>query len=83
MNSKINKWALTKYSAEQYPKLFSQVGESGLLQIQEHDEIAAKVVSELSDCDEVIYVGYSKDKSSPPETITSFVDCNNRPLAKV
>ena len=75
--SKINEHAIGKYTALGYPKLFEEVGAEGLAVIQKHDEDAAKIVSEIKECDEVVYVGYSSTFSKYPDTIASFVDCKN------
>lgn len=75
--SKINEYAIEKYTASGYPKLFDEVGAEGLTAIQKHDEDAAKIISELKECDEIIYVGYSSTLSKYPDTIASFVDCKN------
>lgn len=74
---KIDSNAIGSYTKEAYPKLFEQVGINGLQKIQDHDELAAKLVAELNDCDQVIYVGFSNLKSDYPEKIASFVDCKN------
>ena len=73
----INKNALGDYTPTAYPKLFEKVGSEGLADIQKHDEDAAKIVSKLKECDEVVYAGYSETKSNYPESIASFVDCKN------
>lgn len=73
----INKNALGDYTPMAYPKLFEKVGHKGLIDIQKHDKDAAKIVSELKECDEVIYVGHSETKSNYPESIASFIDCKN------
>ena len=75
--SKINKNALGEYTEGAYPKLHKEVGDAGLKAIQEHDRNAADIIAKLSECDEVIYVGYSVGKSNFPDTIASFVDCKN------
>ncbi len=75
--SKINEYAIEKYTAHGYPRLFDEVGAEGLAVIQKHDEDAAKIVSEIKECDEVVCVGYSSTFSEYPDTITSFVDCKN------
>ena len=77
MVSKINKHALGEYTEGAYPKLHKEVGDAGLKAIQEHDRNAADIIAKLSECDEVIYVGYSVGKSNFPDTIASFVDCKN------
>ncbi|MFN3074023.1 hypothetical protein ACK1JC_10440 [Acinetobacter sp. TY2] len=75
--SKINKHALGEYTEGTYPKLHKEVGDAGLKAIQEHDRNAADIIAKLSECDEVIYVGYSVGKNNFPDTIASFVDCKN------
>ncbi len=75
--SRINEYAVIKYTKDLYPKLHKKVGDAGLKVIQEHDYDAAIIVAELSECDEVMYVGYSEGKSNYPEQIASFVDCKN------
>ena len=77
MMSKINKYAVTEYTENAYPKLHKKVGDVGLKAIQEHDRDSADIVAKLNECDEIIYVGYSEVKSNLPETIASFVDCKN------
>lgn len=77
MMPKINKHAVTEYTKDLYPKLHKKVGDDGLKAIQEHDHDAAIIVAKLSECDEVMYVGYSESKSNLPEQIASFVDCKN------
>lgn len=73
----INKHAIGNYTSTAYPKLFAKFGNEGLLSIQKHDEDAANIVANLSECDEVTYVGYSETKSKYPDVIASFVDCKN------
>jgi len=75
--SKINKYALTEYTKDAYPKLHKKVGDAGLKAIQEHDRDAGEIIAKLDECDEIVYVGYSEAKSNFPETIASFVDCKN------
>ena len=75
--SKINKHALGEYTESAYQKLHKKVGDSGLKAIQEHDQDSANIIAKLSECDEVVYVGYSEVKSNFPKTIASFVDCKN------
>ena len=50
--SKINEYAIEKYTAHGYPRLFDEVGAEGLAVIQKHDEDAAKIVSEIKECDD-------------------------------
>lgn len=76
-NSKIDVNAIENYTSESYPQLFKQVGAQGLVEIQKHDKDSAELVSKLSECDLVEYVGHSNTKSNYPEQIASFVDCKN------
>ncbi|MCG2572333.1 hypothetical protein LVY74_02020 [Acinetobacter sp. ME22] len=69
--------AYQPYTATGFPKLFDQVGEDGLKAIYEHDKKAAKLVSELNECDMVETAAYSESMSIYPTKIVSFVDCKN------
>lgn len=75
-DQKIDKFALDEYTADKYPKLFEQVGLDGLVAIQEHNKDAADIVSKLSGCDVVVYVGHSSETDYPSK-IVSFVECKN------
>lgn len=74
---KIHKNALENYTKEAYPKLHKIVGDDGLIAITSHDKCAAEIVSQLKECDQITYVGYSNNLSNYPEKIASFVDCKN------
>lgn len=74
---KVGLGAYSEYKKESYPDLFNQVGEDGLEKIFQHDMKAAYKVAERDDCDRVTYSSFSKEKSSYPSTIVSFVDCEN------
>lgn len=69
------KYSVANYTAEGYPKLHAQVGDAGLLEIQKHDALSAKIVLKLKH--KVAYVGYSESKSDFPKTIASFVRCKD------
>ena len=75
--TKIAKGAVAKATKKGYPKLFEKVGFNGFDLIHAHDKVAAQLVSELDECDQVIYVGYSDSHSNYPDLLASFVDCQN------
>jgi hypothetical protein len=69
--------AYSNYTATAFPKLYDEVGEDGFKIIYEHDKKAAKMVSELNECDMVETSAYSPSMSIYPTKIVSFVDCKN------
>ncbi|ENV46181.1 hypothetical protein P255_02986 [Acinetobacter brisouii CIP 110357] len=74
---KIAKDACQKYTKIGFHNLHAKVGDAGLKAIYEHDLKAAKVVSKLTDCDQVFFVAYSESRSTYPNELVSFVDCTN------
>lgn len=74
---KIDKNAYGVYTQTGYPKLYNAVGQAGLQDIAKHDVTASLVVAKRSDCDKVVYVGYSENKMNYPSKLASFVDCAN------
>ncbi len=75
--AKIDRDAYPVYTQSSYPTLYNQVGSAGLQKIYQHDVESALVVAKRSDCDRVVYVGYSQNKMNYPSKLVSFVDCAN------
>ena len=62
--SKIAKGAVAKATKKGWTELFEKVGFDGFDLIYAHDKLAAQLVSELDECDQVVYVGYSDSHSN-------------------
>lgn len=74
---KIDLKAYAEYKKEGFPRLYDEVGQSGLDILFKHDMDSAYKVAERDDCDRVMYSAYSKEMSNYPNKIVSFVDCKN------
>lgn len=74
---KIDLHAYSEYTKESFPVLYDQVGVNGFEDIYKHDVASAYKIAALDECDRVTYSAYSKEMSSYPSRITSFVDCSN------
>ncbi len=74
---KIDIHAYSEYTKESFPVLYDQVGVKGFEALYKHDVESAYKIAALDECDRVTYSAYSKEMSSYPSRITSFVDCSN------
>ncbi|MEO1830044.1 MAG: hypothetical protein ABGX82_14630 [Pseudomonas sp.] len=75
--AEVNPGVFGDYTPEYYPKTFATWGEDGVRRIMELERAAAASVDSSPRCDEVALVGWSEQRSTPPESPVVFVDCEN------
>ena len=72
-----NEAILIKYSVEDYPRYYEKWGAEGIKRIEAHDRIALEKVSRQKRCDAVYVLGLAENKSTPPDDIVIFANCEN------
>lgn len=69
--------AVLPITKQGYPKLYAKWGDDGIRRINELMPLAAEKAAASPDCDEVIIVDISTQRSIPGKKIVFFVDCEN------
>jgi hypothetical protein len=64
-------------SKDQFPKLHSKWGDDGFERINTLLSNAVEMIGDSTQ-EEIIYAGFSENKSKYPNKVVAFVDCKNK-----
>ena len=75
---KINEFAYSKYTKDQFPRLYATWGDDWVGKLPEFERQAAqKIANESNSCDSIDMVALSENRSTPQKEAIFFVDCAN------
>ena len=74
---RISPYAVLPITKQGYPKLYAKWGDDGVRRINSLMPLAAEKAATSPDCDKVIIVDISTQRSIPGKKIVFFVDCEN------
>lgn len=72
--------AVLPITRESYPKTYAAWGEEGIQRINALMQPAADIVATSPRCDRLHTIALSESRSSPPDRIVFFADCENGDL---
>lgn len=74
----ISEYVYTKYTKDQFPRLYENWGEDWVIKIAELERQAVyKIASEHNSCDSIEMAALSENKSTPKKEAVFFIDCAN------
>lgn len=74
----ISEYVYTKYTKDQFPRLYQNWGDEWVAKISELEKKAVhKIANERNSCDSIEMAALSENKSTPKKEAVFFIDCAN------